>query len=108
LPTNAVAAFMLAAMVAHDGLKGYFMRGRPTEPNFDLMLMSIEFKSEHATLRFGWPVPDPKLLLDIMIISNRWETVMKHPEARASTMPQLAILFLELVVRTQKDRPPTS
>lgn len=107
LPSTAVAAFMLANIVAVDGVQDFFLRSPAIGPIFDTTLMRIEFNYKNvAKLNFGWPLPDPVLLLDSLIISDCWKAVTGVPNASAETMQiqQLAVFFLEVVIETADNR----
>ncbi len=106
-----VAAFMLANIVAVDGIYDAFVSPRTTElpPPFELTLMSVEFdRDDTGRLSFGWPLPHPMLLLDIMIISDCWKAALETRDAPATIISQLAVFFLEVVLKTASTRTPKS
>jgi hypothetical protein len=105
LPRSAVNAFVLANIVASDDLDDVLTRS--AEPPFDQALMTIAYDYDKVgTLSFGWPLPDSGPLLDIMIIGDCWKAVMERTDGSALTMPQLAVLFLDLIIKTADDRLP--
>jgi hypothetical protein len=108
LPQSVVAAFMLANIVAIDSLPDRFVSSRAPERPFDLTLVTTAYDHEHqGRLSFGWPLPNNSLLLDILIICDRWKTEMTSCGSASLPMEQIAVFFLELVIATEKTRDPS-
>jgi hypothetical protein len=108
LPPTAVSAFMLANIVAFDDDEDVFVSRPGIESPFDRHLITIEYNLDDADkLRFGWPLPDPTLLLDIEIISERWKTALDEvPDAFTVELSQWALFFLKVAIETARTRNP--
>jgi len=68
----------------------------------------VQYNCKYGTFGFGWPLPDPALILDITIISDRWKAAIESFSSPAITIPQLAVFFLELMIETAASRQPIS
>lgn len=99
LSQEIVAAFVLANTIAIDGSDDLFVASPARSDRFDRAFVCGAYTSSARVLRFGWPVPEARLIFDLLKFSEAWGRLCESTEPLEENLDGLALAYLDLFIQ---------